>query len=92
MIPESPRYLVAQGKEKDAHRVFSKIIEEIHIKPMIDAIKKTVMQERKPQLSDLIGRSGGILLIVWVGMGLSVLQQFVGINVIFYLTFRTSDK
>ena len=27
---------------------------------------------------------GGIYGIVWVGLGLSIFQQFVGINVIFY--------
>jgi SP family sugar:H+ symporter-like MFS transporter len=40
--------------------------------------------ERKPQFSDLLSRSGGLLPIVWIGMGLSIFQQFVGINVIFY--------
>ncbi|WP_249070387.1 MFS transporter [Argonema antarcticum] len=34
-------------------------------------------------MSDLMGRHG-LLTIVWVGIGLSVLQQLVGINVIFY--------
>ena len=43
-----------------------------------------VSQERKPNLSDLVGANGRLLPIVWVGIGLSVLQQFVGINVIFY--------
>jgi hypothetical protein len=31
-----------------------------------------------------LARSGGLLPIVWIGIGLSVFQQFVGINVIFY--------
>jgi MFS family permease len=34
-------------------------------------------------LSDIFGRSG-LLPIVWIGIGVSVLQQLVGINVIFY--------
>ncbi len=42
------------------------------------------MREREPRFSDLLNRSGGLLPIVWVGIGLSVFQQFVGINVIFY--------
>ena len=36
------------------------------------------------RLSILRGPKGGLLPIVWVGIGLSVLQQFTGINVIFY--------
>ena len=36
------------------------------------------------KLSDLRGPCFGLLPIVWVGILLSVFQQFVGINVIFY--------
>ena len=39
---------------------------------------------RGPAASDLRGPRMGLLPIVWVGIGLSVFQQFVGINVIFY--------
>jgi SP family sugar:H+ symporter-like MFS transporter len=55
---------------------------DVHAK--VQEISQTVLTERKPQFSDLLSRSGGLLPIVWVGMGLSILQQFVGINVIFY--------
>nr|WP_269456180.1 MFS transporter [Nostoc sp. NIES-3756] len=47
-------------------------------------MRQTVMRERQPKFSDLLSRSGGLLPIVWVGIGISLLQQFVGINVIFY--------
>ncbi len=50
----------------------------------IEEIKRTVLREREPSFSDLFSRSGGLLPIVWIGIGLSVFQQFVGINVIFY--------
>jgi hypothetical protein len=43
-----------------------------------------MIPERQPKFSDLLGRSGGLLHIVWLGIGLSGFQQFVGINVIFY--------
>ena len=83
MIPESPRYLVAQGREPEAETVLAKILGG-NVLAKIEEIRKTVLQEREPRLSDLLTRSGGLLPIVWVGIGLSVLQQFVGINVIFY--------
>jgi SP family sugar:H+ symporter-like MFS transporter len=38
----------------------------------------------QPRLPDLRGPAFGLLPIVWVGIGLSALQQLVGINVIFY--------
>ncbi|MBE9170716.1 sugar porter family MFS transporter [Pleurocapsales cyanobacterium LEGE 06147] len=83
VIPESPRYLVAQGKETEAANVLAKV-EGGNVPARIGEIRETVLRERKPRLSDLLTRRGGLLPIVWVGMGLSVLQQFVGINVIFY--------
>ncbi|PMB53722.1 MFS transporter [Fischerella thermalis CCMEE 5201] len=82
-IPESPRYLVAQGREPEAANVLSKILGG-NVLAKIEEIRLTVLRERKPQFSDLLGRNGGLLPIVWIGIGLSVLQQLVGINVIFY--------
>jgi MFS transporter, SP family, sugar:H+ symporter len=83
MIPESPRYLIAQGKEKEASKVLTKIIKG-NVAAKIAEIRQTVLRERQPKFSDLLTRSGGLLPIVWIGIALSVLQQFVGINVIFY--------
>jgi SP family sugar:H+ symporter-like MFS transporter len=83
MIPESPRYLVARGRNQEAANVLAKVVGgDVHAK--VQEISDTVLTERKPKFSDLLSRRGGLLPIVWVGMGLSILQQFVGINVIFY--------
>lgn len=82
-IPESPRYLVAQGREPEAANVLTKILGG-DVLAKIEEIRQTVFREREPKLSDLLGRRGGLLPIVWIGIGLSVFQQFVGINVIFY--------
>ena len=83
MIPESPRYLVAQKREQEAAKVLTKVVGG-NVLAKIAEIRQTVIQEREPRLSDLLSRSGGLLPIVWLGIGLSVFQQFVGINVIFY--------
>ena len=83
MIPESPRYLVAQSQEDLAAGILMKV-EGGDVSARIAEIRETVDRDRKPQFSDLLSRTGGLLPIVWIGMGLSVLQQFVGINVIFY--------
>ena len=45
----------------------------------------TVTADRKPRLSDIMNRvKGGVHPIVWVGVALAILQQFTGINVVFY--------
>ena len=83
MIPESPRYLVARGRDQEAATVLTKV-EGGDVQAKVQGIRQTVLMERKPKFSDLLSRQGGLLPIVWVGMGLSIFQQFVGINVIFY--------
>lgn len=82
-IPESPRYLIAQGREQEASIILTKIMDGNVSSKIVD-IRQTILKDRKPNLSDLFGKSGRLLPIVWIGIGLSILQQFVGINVIFY--------
>jgi sugar porter (SP) family MFS transporter len=84
-IPESPRYLVARGRNAEARHVLAEILGGTRQADERAAeIRRTVSTEHKPRFSDLRGGRLGLLPIVWIGIGLSVLQQFVGINVIFY--------
>ncbi|WP_024611543.1 sugar porter family MFS transporter [Pseudoalteromonas sp. TB64] len=83
-IPESPRYLVAQGKIDDAKTVFSKISND-NADTQINDVKRSLQSDTKPSIRDLfIDGSKKVHPIVWVGVALSVFQQFVGINVVFY--------
>jgi MFS transporter, SP family, sugar:H+ symporter len=82
LVPESPRHLVATGRSTDAAAILERIGEP-DVPGRIADIQKTVGGDR-PRLRDLKTPAGGLLPIVWIGIGLSVFQQFVGINVIFY--------
>jgi MFS transporter, SP family, sugar:H+ symporter len=82
-IPESPRYLVALGKESRAREILSMVLKG-GVDLRISEIKRTILQDRRTKFSDLKKPTGGLLPIVWIGIALSVFQQFVGINVIFY--------
>ena len=82
-LPESPRYLVATGRDREAAVVLGRILED-DIPAKIAEIRQTVDRAHQPKLTDLLGTNKKLLPIVWVGIGLSLLKQFVGINVIFY--------
>ncbi len=84
-IPESPRFLVASGKRDKAEAVLGKIYGATAGKAKVKEIYDTLAHDHKPSLSDIFNKSSGkVRPIVWVGIGLAVLQQFVGINVVFY--------
>jgi SP family sugar:H+ symporter-like MFS transporter len=82
-IPESPRYLVAKKQLSQARRVLSALLGARDVEPTISRIADTLEQEQPQSWRDLRRPTGGLYGIVWVGLGLAVFQQFVGINVIF---------
>ena len=83
MIPESPRYLVAAGKTEKARAVLTRLYGAADVETTLAEIEASVSSERAPRLADIF-EGGRLLPIVWVGIGLAVFQQLVGINVIFY--------
>jgi MFS transporter, SP family, sugar:H+ symporter len=83
-IPESPRHLVGLGRIDEARDVLRKVLGNIDLDAKVAQIRQTMTAKSRPSFSDLRGSFVGLLPIVWVGIGLSVFQQFVGINVIFY--------
>ncbi|APG63495.1 MFS transporter [Sphingorhabdus lutea] len=83
-IPESPRYLVLKHRKDEARNVIAKLFGENIADQKIAEITATLANDHQPKLSDLKSPEGGIRKIVWVGIGLAVFQQLVGINIVFY--------
>jgi SP family sugar:H+ symporter-like MFS transporter len=83
-IPESPRYLMAKSRFDEARDVLKRILGEKGLGAKITQIRDSLVLDKVPSWNDLRGPAFGLLPIVWIGIGLSVFQQFVGINVIFY--------
>jgi SP family sugar:H+ symporter-like MFS transporter len=85
-IPESPRFLVAKRRMDEARVVLCKLYGDVEGNKKIDEINSSLAADHhKPKLSDLYDKvNGRIRPIVWVGIGLAVFQQLVGINVVFY--------
>ncbi|MFD6873067.1 MULTISPECIES: sugar porter family MFS transporter [unclassified Streptomyces] len=85
VIPESPRFLVSVGRMDKAKTVLREVEGEgIDADARVREIDNAIHSEQRSTFKDLLGGRFGFLPIVWVGIGLSLFQQLVGINVIFY--------
>ncbi|MFG2192636.1 sugar porter family MFS transporter [Streptomyces sp. NPDC048639] len=85
VIPESPRFLISAGRTDEARKVLADVEGKgVDLDTRVTEIETAMRSEHKSTFRDLLGSRGGLLPIVWIGIGLSVFQQLVGINVIFY--------
>ncbi len=76
-VPETPRYLVMAGREEEAAEVLKKVSGPKAAATILAEIRETLRVRSAPWLS-----YGG--MVIFVGIMLSVFQQFVGINVVLY--------
>ncbi|MCX2181607.1 sugar porter family MFS transporter [Streptomyces sp. SKN60] len=86
-IPESPRFLISVGRTDRAKEVLAEVEGHgVDLDRRVAEIDLAMRSEHKSTFKDLMtaGSRFKLLPIVWVGIGLSVFQQLVGINVAFY--------
>ncbi|WP_020500022.1 sugar porter family MFS transporter [Sciscionella marina] len=96
-LPESPRYLVALGRDYAARRVLQRLhrIPEPQAEHDIAAIAAALNPPNPASPPDLANPASGGLSpertmlrrlprIIWIGMAIAALQALVGIDVIFY--------
>lgn len=77
LVPETPRWLVMKGRNEQAHAVLLRLSNE--------AEAQSVLRDIQASLTATSGRLfafGGLL--VFVGIMLSIFQQFIGINAVLY--------
>ncbi|WP_279621118.1 sugar porter family MFS transporter (plasmid) [Priestia megaterium] len=84
-VPESPRWLVSKGKNEDALHVLQKIREKKRAKDELNEIENAYSKEieiKKTTLKDLT--IPWIRRVVFIGIGIAVVQQITGVNSIMY--------
>jgi SP family sugar:H+ symporter-like MFS transporter len=99
-LPESPRYRVLKGQDDRARAEFSRLWPDEDVDQALHEMKESVKEDEKSKKGSLAGNRFGLKPIVWIGIILSIFQQFVGINVIFYYSttlwrsvgFKESDS
>ena len=80
-VPESPRWLTKEGREKEALVVLSSINGEARASEILREVKAT-LQEEQGTLGELF--TGRFRKAIFVGIVLSVFSQVQGINAIMY--------
>ncbi|KTS02664.1 major facilitator transporter [Microbacterium testaceum] len=83
-MPESPRFLLARGRADEARAIFARLVPPADLDKTINELTSAIETDRKNKGASIAGKALGLQPIVWIGIILSVFQQFVGINVIFY--------
>ena len=77
-VPETPRYLMLKENESGARAVLNKLVTPAEAEQELAEIRASLAEHHSGKLC-----SFG-LLVIFIGIMLSVFQQFVGINVVLY--------
>ena len=85
LLPESPRFLVLKGRDDAVRDIFARLWPSDDVERAIRDMREAIeVDQQSSQKGALRGDRFGLKPIVWIGIILSIFQQFVGINVIFY--------
>lgn len=85
-LPESPRFLIKNGRIDEARTVLSYIRDADEVEKELEEIQSTALTEQKVAVqSNLITLfTGRYRYLVMAGVGVAAFQQFQGANAIFY--------
>ncbi len=83
-MPESVRWLVKNGQDAKARRILAKIGGVDYAEREVAAVKNTILSREVGQVHFGALLKPGLLKILMLGIFLAILQQWCGMNVIFY--------
>ncbi len=84
-VPESPRWLVMNGKDDDARRVLEKVSDSVQAEEDLRAVKASLHAERSTEgaaLRELFRPRMRLVLVIAISV--AILQQITGINSVFF--------
>jgi MFS transporter, SP family, xylose:H+ symportor len=84
-LPESPRWLLKEGKKEKAQEILSKIGSPTYVSETLNSIQNSLGKTAEKFNYAAVFQKA-VLPAVIVGIGLAVFQQFCGINVVFNFT------
>jgi len=84
-VPESPRWLVMNGRDEDAKRVLERVSDQVQAKTNLDAVKASLHAEQSTERAALreLFRPG-MRRVLTIGVLVAILQQATGINSVFF--------
>lgn len=83
LVPESPRWLLARGKEDEARNVLGKLTSPSEVEQEIRSVHGSLSSKAvKTGFAELFKH--GVRFIVLLGIGITVLQQMSGANAVFF--------
>ncbi|KAK9093369.1 hypothetical protein Syun_028280 [Stephania yunnanensis] len=89
-LPESPRWLYRKGREDEAKKILRKLYPEDEVENEIEDLRSSIEEEVKQEGSSQninimkLLKTTAVRRGLTAGVGLQVLQQFVGINTVMY--------
>ncbi|HLA54081.1 MAG TPA: sugar porter family MFS transporter, partial [Flavitalea sp.] len=84
ILPESPRWLILKGREDRAKKILNDFGNSNYAELAFTTIKNATSRRESISLSSVFKKP--FLTLIVAGVGLAVLQQFCGINVVFNYT------
>src|SRR5579871_411119 len=81
-LAETPRWLASKGRWDEASAALEHTVQGQEKQRELDDIRKTIEEEKRASVKELL--RPGLRLALIVGVGLAIFQQLVGINTVIY--------